>query len=251
MKPVLLCLIFFFFISEPGLTPAFGQTSQIQVDTNAVEFIVRAVVKKTKENDKIKKEKLSYKRVYTVDNLNDNGQIADRKKEEVAAIEQGGKERTIEKNGKPVKQGKVSVPKFDLIKALEAMVKLDDFNVAKIETLEERPCYVINFKPNPEQKANGDVEEVIIRSEGVMYVDIEKFYIKQFSAWMVRPYSRGGILGWNIFSLTQANIEMSQEEFNDIVIMKSVLITNKYSLFGSDTFEKQMYLYKDYQQGQE
>ena len=46
------------------------------------------------------------------------------------------------------------------------------------------------------------------------------------------------------------NKEMGQEEFNDIVVMSSVVITDRYSLFGGDTFEKQTYTYKDYRQTQ-
>mgnify|MGYP001607666049 CR=1 FL=1 len=123
------------------------------------------------------------------------------------------------------------------------MLKLDEFNIARIETLDNRPHYLINFQPKPRQRTDGnDVEEIIVRSEGVMYVDIEKFYIKQISAWMTRSYSRG----WGIFSLTRANVDMTQEEFGDIIVMKSIVITDRYSFFG-DTFEKQTYSYQDYQ----
>ena len=220
-----------------------SQTASIQAPLDTGEFIVRTVITRTKENDEIKKEKLTYKRVYTVDNLNDNEQVTDRKKEEVVVVELGGNERMIEKNGKPVNKGKASRPKIELIKVLEAVLKLDEFNIARIETLDNRPHYVINFQPKPGQRINGnDVEEIILRSEGVMYVDIEKFYIKRISAWMTRSYSRG----WGIFSLTRANVDMAQEEFEGIVVMKSIVIIDKYSFFG-DTFEKQIFLYKDYQ----
>lgn len=233
--------------------PMYGQTPEIQIDASTGAFIVQTVIKRAKENDLVKKEKLTFKRVYTVHYLNDNGQVIDPdkpEKEEAVAIERDGKERMTEKkkNGKPVNPVNVSAPKFDLIKALEAVGKLDKFEVSRIEMFEGRPNYVISFEPKPGQRTNGDVEEVIVRSEGMMYVDIEKFYIKKFSAWMVRPYSRGGIFGWNIFNLTQANIEMAQEEFNDIVVMSSVVITDKFSVFGVDTFEKQTYTYSDYRQ---
>ena len=232
-----------------------GQTIPIQAPPNTGEFIIQTVIKRAKESDLVKREKLTYKRIYTAHNLNDNEQIIDPQRperEEVVIIEYGGKERVIKKNknGRPVNLGNVSTPRFDLINALEAVAKLDNFEINRIEMFEGRPNYVINFKPKPGPRPDGDVEDVIVRSEGVMYVDIEKFYIKKFSAWMVRPYSRGGIFGWNIFNLTRANIEMAQEEFNDIVVMSSVVITDKYSLFGGDTFEKQTYTYGDYRQVQ-
>lgn len=230
-----------------GLMPApisLGQTASVQTPMSIGEFIARTVTTRTKENDEIKKEKLRYKRVYTVDNLNDNEQVVDREKEEVVVIEPGGNERMIEKNGKPVSKGKSSRPKIELIKVLEAMLKLDEFNIAGIETLDNRPHYVISFKPKSGQRTgSGDVEEIIVRSEGVMYVDIEKFYIKRISAWITRPYSRA----WGIFSLTRANLDMTQEEFGDIVVMKSIVLTDRYSLLFGSTFEKQTFLYKDYQ----
>lgn len=221
-----------------------GQTASIQAPSNTGEFIVGTVITRTKENDAIKKEKLTYKRVYTVDNLNDNEQVADRDKEEVVLIEPGGKERLVEKNGKPVRGGRSPSQRFEMIKVLEAMAKLDDFSIAKIEMVDNRPHYVINFKPRPGQKTNGDVEDIIVRSEGVMYVDIEKFYIKRLSAWMTRPYSRG----WGMFNLSRANLEMVEEEFEGIIVMKSFTIVDRYwALWRGDVFERQTYLYKDYQ----
>ncbi|MEK7121613.1 MAG: hypothetical protein AAB857_02805 [Patescibacteria group bacterium] len=243
-----LSLFIFFTITWSNLGLTFGQTPQIQVATNTGEFIVQTVINKIEGNDILKKKTLTYKRSYVRENLNDNGQVTDRAKEEVVVIELNGNERMIEKNGKPVNKGKSSRPKIELLKVLEAVLKLNEFNVARIETLDNRPHFVINFKPKPRQKTgDSDVEEIIIRSEGVMYVDIEKFYIKQLSARMIRPYSRGGIFGWNIFSLTMANTEIVQEEFDGIVVMKSILITDRYSLFGGNTFEKHTYSYKDYQ----
>ena len=61
------------------------------------------------------------------------------------------------------------------------MLKLDEFNIIKIDMLDDRPCYMINFKPKSNQNDKGDnVEDIIVRSEGIMYVDIEKFYIKKY-----------------------------------------------------------------------
>lgn len=232
-----------------GLIPSasLGQTS-IQVPPSTGEFIIRTAITRAVENNNIKKEKLTYKRVYTVENLNDNEQATDTEKKETILIEKNGIERMVEsiRNGKLVKNSKVSAPKFELLKVLEAMMMLDDFAVIRIDFLDSRPHYIIAFKPKPGQKANGDVEEVIARSEGEMYIDIEKFFIRKLYARMVGSYSRGGILGWSIFNLTKANIEMVQEEFEGIIVMRSILIIDRYSIFGIDTFEKQIYVYEDY-----
>ncbi|MEK7138859.1 MAG: hypothetical protein AAB799_01630, partial [Patescibacteria group bacterium] len=197
-----LSFIVFCLVLGLNMTPAYGQIS-VRIDTHTGEFVVQTVIKRTVENDALKKENLTYKRIYTVDNLDDNEQITSREKEEIVSVERGGKERLIQKNGKPVNRGRTSSPRFDLIKVLEAMVKLDSFNVVSIEMMGERPHYVVSFEPKPHQKTDGNVEEVIVRSRGIMYVDIEKFYVRKISAWMPRSYSRV----WGIFSLTRANID--------------------------------------------
>ena len=233
----------------PGIKVLSSQTTSIQAPPDTGKFIIQTVITKARENDKIKKEKLIYKRTYSVENLNDKEQVTDQEKKEVVIIELGGQERMIEKNGKsgkPENQGKASKTKIDLINVLEAVLKVDEFNVAKIDIMGDRPYYVINFKPKPNQNdKGGDVEDIIVRSEGVMYVDIEKFYIKKISAWMTRPYSRAG----GLFNLSRANIEMAEEEFEGIIVMRSVTIIDKYwsILKGGTVFEKQTYEYKDYQ----
>lgn len=231
-----------------GLPPAKSagqtQTEPILAPPNTGEFIIQTVITKARENETVKRARLTYKRVWTVDNLNDNEQVTDREKKEVVLIEPGGMERLIEKNGKPVKGGKSSSQRFDMIKILEAMVKLDDFSITKIEMVDNRPYYVINFKPRPRQRTNDDVEDIIVRSEGVMYVDIEKFYIKRLSAWMTRPYSRA----WGMFNLSRANIEMVEEEFEGIIVMKSLTLVDRYWAFWrGNVFERQIYSYQDYQ----
>ena len=178
-----------------------------------------------------------------VENINDKEQIIEQDKKEVVIVEPGGQERMIEKNGKPVNQGKISKPKIDLIKVLEAVVKLDEFTVARIDIADGRPCFVINFKPKPNQRGSSDVEDIIVRSEGVMHVDIEKFYIKKISAWMTRSYSRAG----GMFNLSRANIDMVEEEFEGIIVMRSVTIVDKFfSILRGTVFEKQTYLYEEY-----
>lgn len=244
---IFICIIF---IWLPDIS--IGQTlaDSIPAPANTGEFIIRTVINRAKENDVIKKEKLAYKLVYTVDNLNDSEQITDTEKQETILLEKGGKEQALEliRNGKPINRGnKISMPRFELLKILEAMIRLDDFIVERIEPTDDRLYYVITFKPKPQQKTSGDAEEVIVRSEGKMYVDIEKFYIKKLSAWLTKTYSRVGILGMNIFNLRRANLEIAQEELDGIIVMKSAIIIDKYSLFGAETFEKQSYFYKDYQ----
>lgn len=226
-----------------------GQTPEIRVDPSTGEFIIKTVLEKTAENEPLKKATLTYQRIYDVYNLNEQEQVTNRAKEEVVLIEPGGRERLVEKDGKPVRDGSISGQKFNLLAVFKALTKLHNFSIVRIELVEGRPSYVISFKPKPNQKSSGDVENVIVRSEGVMYVDIEKFYIQRLSARMLRPYSPWRALGG--FNLSRADIEMVQEEFDGIVVMKSVTITDRYwSVTRGTVFEKQTYTYQDYKQVQ-
>lgn len=216
-----------------------------QSPTKPVDFIVGRVLDKTQDNDKLKREKLTYKRVYLAENLNDKEETINVDRGEVVLIEKSGKERVLERTGRGAKgNSRVSAPKFDLIKALESLIKFHDFEIIRIDMIGNRPYYLINFKPKINKiKANDDIEEIIVRSEGWMYVDLEKFYIKQITVWITRSYSRS----WGIFNLTRANIDMAQEELDGIIIMKSINLIDRYSFFGFDTFERQTWTYKDYQ----
>ncbi len=210
---------------------------------NPVEFIMKKVLVNTKEQDTIKSEKLVYKRAYILEDLNDNAEVTKREKEEVTLIQKDGVEKIISSSSR---NSKISSPRFDLIKALETLTKFDDFEMVRIDMLGARPYYLINFKPKiaNRPKANDDVEEIIIRSEGWMYVDLEKFYIKQIAVGITKSYSRG----WGIFNLDRANLEMSQTEFKGIIVMDYVTLIDRYSFFGFTTFEKQTWTYQDYQQ---
>ena len=242
MRPAAVAAVLALLFGQPML----GQTPEIRVDPSTGEFIMKTVLEKTRENEPLKRAALTYKRIYDVYNLNEREQVTTRAKEEVILIEPGGRERLVEKNGQPVRGGTASGQKFNLLTVFEALMKLHSFSIIRIELVEDRPSYVISFWPKPNQRSSGDVENVIVRSEGVMYVDIEKFYIKHLSARMLRPYSPWRALGG--FTLSRADIEMVQEEFGGIVVMRSVVITDRYwSLTRGTVFEKQIYTYKDYQ----
>ena len=221
-----------------------GQEHQISVAPDTGESIIRNVLSRSRENEILKKEYLAYKRVFSIDNLDDNEQITDREREEVVSISFGGKEELLEVNGKPVRKIRSTSPRFDLMNVLDALLKLDEFKIIRIDKIEDKHFYVISFKPKPGARPNGDVEDVIVRSEGEVYIDIEKFYIKKISAKLIKKYERA----WGIFNLSQANLEMEIGEFEGIMVMKYIIVIDKYWLFfRGDTFEKQMYIYKDYQ----
>ena len=212
-----------------------------------VEFIIQKVINKIAENE-VAKKSLTYKRIHTIENLDNKEQVTDKEREEIALIEVGGKESIIWLNGKQVKRDKTSQPDFDLVKALNAMAKLDEFRINGLEMIGGRPCYLISFKAKPEITAKGDLEDIMMRSEGEMYVDIEKFYIKKLSAKLIREYERC----FGCFKLMRADFTVEQEEFGGIVVMKSITIIDKFFAlknFGI-TFERKTYTYKDYEKKQ-
>lgn len=191
------------------------------------------------------KKSLTYKRVLVIENLDDREGVTDKEREEVTLIEAGGKESVVWLNGKQVKINKTSQPDFDLVRALNAMVKLDEFRISSLEMIGGRPYYLISFEARPGVRARGDVEDIMIRSKGEMYVDIEKFYIKKLTAKLVREYERC----FGCFKLMRADFTVEQEEFEGIVVMKSITIVDRfYALknFGV-TFERKTYTYKDYE----
>lgn len=217
---------------------ASSQNDQI---TNPADFIIETTLKKAEENEALKR-KLVYKRSYRVNDLNNSGQPKNTKKDETVLVGPDGKEQLLEPDGQVAKTGKPSAPKYDLLRIMSLMRKLDEFELERIEMINNRPYYVINFKPKPKQKVYTDEEEIIIRSEGTIYIDIEKFYIWHMTAHMTSSYRR-----FLVFNLNQAGLDIHQEEFEKTIVVKSLTIIARYSLFGVSTFEKRGFLFDDYQ----
>ncbi|MEX2090877.1 MAG: hypothetical protein WD989_01940 [Candidatus Paceibacterota bacterium] len=218
-----------------------------QNPTKPVEFIMNKALERARQNELLKRDKLTYERVYIAYNLNEKEEpIKPEKKRETVLVEKGGVEKVMDKNGRYyTKTGGASGPRFDMIRALESMTKFQDLEIVRIDMIGDRPFYLINFKPRTDRsrpRPTNDIEEVIVRSAGWIYIDIEKFHIKQLAGWMTRPYSRA----WGFFSLTRANFDITQEELEGVVVIKDVKVIDKYSVFGFDTFERQTWEYTNY-----
>ncbi len=232
----------FFSQTSPG---ALAQEAQ---PNSPVEFIIQKVIQNISENEMAKKA-LTYKRVHTIENLDNNEQTTDTEKHEITLIEVGGKETIIWLNGKSMKRRQDTPPDFDMLKSLRAMYKLDQFQILSMEMCDDRPCYVISFEARPGVTGSNKEEDVIVRSEGKMYVDIEKFYIKKLSARLIREYERC----WGCFKLLRTDFTIEQEEFEEIIVMKSITIIdrfyalkNRFTHPGGMTFERKTYIYEDY-----
>ena len=234
-KIILLCLI----VLVPSGT--FGQNNE-----NPANFIMGAVSQRALENEKTKEVNTEYKKRYVIEDLNKMEQpFTDRrgqpiqKKNEVELVSKG-KGKIVERFGRPISGGSSSMPNINFSRALAFY----DFNLAKTPIVMEngRAYHVINFKPSKNSRPKGDMEEILARMAGNIYIDVEKLFIYKLNASLTKEYSRG----WFIYRLARADIALKQMEFNDMVVIDSLVIIDKYYVFGSETFEKQTLTYNDY-----
>ena len=232
MRKIILLLVLVF-----APTKVFGQDN-----LNPAEFIMRAVVQKAVENEKLKKAKLEYKRVYKIENLNSQEESTGLSKNEVILISNGA-EKLIEQNGRPVRggTGSGSAPSINFDNAL---AEFYDYSLSEpsLVMMQGRAYHVINFKPKKQKRTNSDIEEILARLSGTVYIDAEKLYIKRLNAKLTENYKRG----WFIYKLGRADIELEQKEFENLFVVDTFKVVDKYYIFGVETFEKQVMTYIDY-----
>lgn len=207
---------------------------------------MKAVSQRAVENEKIKEINTEYKKSYIIEDLdrlerpflNKDGNPI-RKRNEVELVSKG-KGRIIEKFGRPVSGGASSIPNVNFSRALSFY----DFTMAETPIIMEngRAYHVINFKPSKNARPKGDMEEILARMAGNIYIDVENLFIYKLSASLTKEYSRG----WFIYRLARADIFLKQMEFQDMVVVESLIITDRYYVFGSETFERQILTYTDY-----
>ena len=213
---------------------AFGQDNQ-----NPAEFIMKAVSQRAIENEKVKEINTEYKKSYIIEDLNKKEQSVRKKKDEVELVSKG-KGKIIERFGRPVSAGPSSMPNINFSRALTFY----DFSMAEIPIIMEngRAYHVINFKPSKKARPKGDMEEILARMAGNIYIDVENLFIYRLNASLTKEYSRG----WFIYRLARADIALKQMEFQGMIVVESLVITDKYYVFGSETFERQTLTYTDY-----
>jgi len=213
-----------------------------QNNDNPANFIMKAVAQRATENERVKEALIEYKRGYVIKDLNSKEEEGRKKKDEVELVK-SGRSRVIERFGKPVKNdGGGSTPNINFAKA---MADFYDFNMAltPLVMIDERAYHVIDFRPTrstPHPK--GDLEKILARMAGTIYIDVEKLFIHKLEAKLVKEYSRG----WFVYRLSRADITLKQMEFNNIVVVESLEVIDTYYIFGVETFEKQTITYTDY-----
>lgn len=231
-------LLFLVLLISPN---ALGQNNE-----NPAEFIMKAVSQRAVENEKIKEVNTEYKRRYVIENLDrlerpfiDRQGQSIKKRNEVELVSKGIG-RIIERNGRPVSEKSSSMPNINFSRALAFY----DFSMAETPIIMEngRAYHVINFRPNKNARPKGDMEEILARMAGNIYIDVEKLFIYKLNTSLTKEYSRG----WFVYRLGRADIALKQMEFQDMIVVESLVIIDKYYIFGSGTFERQTLTYADY-----
>jgi hypothetical protein len=91
---------------------------------------------------------------------------------------------------------------------------------------------VINFHANGDVATGGDdIKEIMNRSAGKMYIDVENLYVKYFESNLTRTYKRVG----GAFQLKQADLilEQGEEDTPDgkLIVVRSTVVNYQYSIF--------------------
>ena len=213
-----------------------------QNNDNPANFIMGAVAQRAIENEKVKEGAIEYRRNHVIKELNSKEEEGRKKKDETELVK-NGRGRVIERFGKPVKNGgNGTTPNINFTKA---MTDFYDFSMAPtpLIMIDGRAYHVIEFRPTKgTPRPKGDLEEILARMAGTIYIDVEKLFIYRLDAKLIKEYSRG----WFVYRLSRASIKLKQMEFNDIVVVDSLEVIDKYHIFGVETFEKQLITFSNY-----
>lgn len=232
-------------------TPLHSQDSV----SNPATVIMQKVIEKMKSNEELKHKHLNFKKNYIDTKLDDSGKPKKISTNQVIEVRPPkGEEILVQEDGEPKNKKQNSGGEFE--KIMEALSSLFNYEMA-IPTTECPTCpliskadkayLVINFKANGKVKANGnDVKEIMNRSAGKIYIDLDSLYVQRFESNLTKTYERGW---WGIFQLKQADLILEQGEIDTaegkIIIVTSTTIKYRYSLLG-ETRGIRSWTYGDY-----
>lgn len=222
-----------------GLMLAPGAQDNSPPKDKLADFIMQRVLSRAKENDEKKRNNLVFRKIVTVENLK-NHKIE--KKEIFLVYGEEGRtiEKLVEENGCAVNQKKKSIP----LELNEQILDRFVFEMAEPEIIidNDRPYYTINFRPKDNLTADKWEDHFLNELEGMMLVDIEKFFLKKLSSHLRRKVS----VGWGIFEMSHLEINFEQEEYGDLIVSKSASATVKYRIFWSSSHKQYHFQYTDF-----
>ncbi len=222
---------------------------------NPATVIMQKVVQKMLANEELKRKHLNFKKHYIDTKIDDSGKPKKTITDQIIEVRPPkGDEVLIQEDGEAKNKKQDSGGEFE--KIIEALSRRFDYEMAK-PTADCATCpliskggkayLVINFRANGSIKTDGDdVKEIMNRSAGKIYVDVENLYVQRFESGMTMTYSRA----WGFFQLKQADIVLEQSETDTpegkIIVVISCTIKYRYSLFGESRGIRS-WEYSDYQ----
>lgn len=229
-KTVLVCLFFLLPIKV-----------SCQDSQNPATTIMQKVVEKMKVNEELKHKHLIFKKRFVDTKLDDSGKPKRTITDQIVEVKPPkGDEVLIQEDGEAKNKKQYSGGEFE--KIIEALSLLFNYEMARptadcptcpLISKNGKAYLVINFLASGNVKTNGDdVKEIMNRSAGKIYVDVENLYIHRFESNLINTYERG----WGIFQLKQADSVLEQGEINTpegkVIVVTSSTIRYRYSFFG-------------------
>lgn len=230
-------LILSIVILVSGINP---KSQQNQQEDSLATWIMERVVEKSLENEKIKRQYITYDKYQTTEDLTkqpskitqeffnvygENGNSTERR---FAIIDEDGKQKSVKEKGKK------SNLDFSTMLADKYLPRMT-FHKVREEVINDRGYFVITFEPRvpPDKLPSNDLyDKGINRSSGTIYVDMEKFYPWKFDSKLTSDFS-AYLLG----HAEDFQIHVEQEEQFGVVVPKEVIYTIKYKVLWITTYE--------------
>ncbi|OGI98427.1 hypothetical protein A3H53_02140 [Candidatus Nomurabacteria bacterium RIFCSPLOWO2_02_FULL_40_10] len=217
----------------PGSNPSQVIQSQQENEVNAdiADWVMRHAIEKSLENEKLKRQFLTYKKYKKIENLKETPPDVEEIVYDIYGLNGKPMERIVSEDGKSVKkQGKQSEMDFTDSLATRYLPRMNFHKTGEI-IKNDRAYYIIRYEPRttPDKlPANDRYDEGINRSSGQIYVDMETFQIWKLTAEITKKFSKAA----GVFRLDNFMLEMEQEEKFGIMVPKRMTMTIDYTVLG-------------------
>ena len=206
------------------------------------KWIMGIVVAKAQENEKIKRSHITYDKKVIKYNFEINPpKIMETSIYQIYGQNGQSFEKLVQRNGQPVRNAR---PEIGMADFNSILLERYNFNLNREELIDGRWYYVIDFRPRePIDKLplKNRLDEGINRTAGYLYIDMEKYYLKQMKGHLIASFGKG----LNIFEMQDFTFLFEQEIFEGVVVPSSIVLTYKYRVFWGETREKLEYTYSN------
>lgn len=205
------------------------------------DWIMKRVIEKALENEKIKRQYITYDKYQITEDLTENP--IKKTKETFNIYGDNGRpmERRTEVNQRLVRErGKVSRLDFTDALANKYLPRMV-FTKLREEVIDGKGYFVISFKPkdSPDKLPTNDMwDRGINRSIGTLYIDMENF-----SIWKFESRITGSFSAYVVGQAEEFELNFEQEERFGVVVPKKTTYVIKYSFFWITTHEKRTSTY--------